>query len=327
MKILKKFEKINRKEVSPQVYKDFSDSCARMQEEEAANSSYSLLDLFKTPRLRRITILLIVIWMAISLVFDGHVRNVGQLGLDFFITFTIAAATELPADTFLTLTLDKWGRRWLAFGKNSFPYDLTTLFLISFLLGTMVMSGVFSLLAVCVPPGVYSATLAILGRFSVNISYNIGLQYAAELLPTVVRAQGVAFIHIMGYVAAILAPFVVYLSHIMNELPLIVLGVLGIFGGCLSLFLPETLNHELPQSLQDGEEFGRGQRMWDFPCCQKKVEDDDNFEDCGHFKRAQSIGQASLRASTRGEYSSSILRRSAYSARAGASFRSINTKL
>lgn len=50
-----------------------------------------------------------------------------------------------------------------------------------------------------------------MGRFSVNISYNIGLQYAAELLPTVVRAQGVALIHIMGYVASILAPFVVYL--------------------------------------------------------------------------------------------------------------------
>ena len=59
--------------------------------------------------------------------------------------------------------------------------------------------------------GVPSAALAIMGRFAVNISYNIGLQYAAELLPTVVRAQGVALIHIMGYVASILAPFVVYL--------------------------------------------------------------------------------------------------------------------
>lgn len=302
--ILKKFEKVNGKTISPQIYKDFSDSCARMQEEEAANANYSILDLFKTPRLRRITILLILIWMAISLVFDGHVRNVGSLGLDFFFTFTVAAATEFPADTLLTLTLDRWGRRWLAFG-------------------TMVMSGVFSLLAVCVPVGVASATLAILGRFSVNISYNIGLQYAAELLPTVVRAQGVAFIHIMGYVASILAPFVVYLSHIMVELPLIVLGVLGIIGGFLSLFLPETLNHELPQSLSDGEEFGRGQGMWDFPCCTKKLDDDEDKE-CGHFKRAQSIGHASLRASTRGEYSSSILQRSV---RSRASFRSINTKL
>lgn len=302
--ILKKFERINGKEISPQIYKDFEDSCTRMQAEEADHSNHSLLDLFKTPRLRRITILLILIWGAISLVFDGHVRNVGALGLDFFVTFTVAAATEFPADTFLTLTLDRWGRRWLAFG-------------------TMVMSGVFSLLAVCVPVGFASATLAILGRFSVNISYNIGLQYAAELLPTVVRAQGVAFIHIMGYVASIVAPFIVYLSHYMKELPLIILGAIGIIGGILALYLPETLNHELPQTLADGEEFGRGQGLWDFPCCAKQIDDEENRE-VGHFKRSQSIGHASLRASTRGEYSSSMLQRST---RSRASFRSINTKL
>lgn len=66
--------------------------------------------------------------MAISLVFDGHVRNVNNLGLDVFVTFTIAAFTELPADTFLTLVLDRWGRRWLA-------------------CGTMVISGIFSIWA------------------------------------------------------------------------------------------------------------------------------------------------------------------------------------
>lgn len=80
------------------------------------------------------TILLILIWMAISLVFDGHVRNVGSLGLDLFLTFTVASATELPADTFLTIVLDRWGRRWLSFS-------------------TMVFSGLFSLAAAAVPSG------------------------------------------------------------------------------------------------------------------------------------------------------------------------------
>lgn len=222
-------------------------SCIKTQKEEEMEKSYTVFDLFKTPRLRKITLVLIVMWMAISLVFDGHVRNVGTLGLDIFLTFTIASATEFPADTFLTLVLDVWGRRWLA-------------------CGSMIVSGIFSLLATTVPLGVPSATLAILGRFAVNISYNIGLQYAAELLPTVVRAQGVALIHIMGYVASILAPFVVYLANISVSLPLFILGILGILGGILALFLPETLDQELPQTLQDGENFGLGQKMWDFPC-------------------------------------------------------------
>lgn len=116
---------------------------------------------------------------------------------------------------------------------------------------------------------IYSATFAICGRFWVNISYNIGLQYAAEVLPTVVRAQGVALIHIMGYVASILAPFVVYLDIISSILPLLLLGIFGIIGGLLTLFLPETLDKDLPQTLEDGENFGLNQKMWDVPCFSK----------------------------------------------------------
>lgn len=266
VKILRKFERINRADIKPEIYTAFTKSCTQLQKEEAANKSYSIIDLFKTPRLRKITILFIVIWMAISLAFDGHVRNVGALGLDLFVTFTIAAATEMPADILLTFTLDIVGRRWYAFGS-------------------LVLSGIFSLLATMFPIGLYSAILAIIGRFWINISYNIGLQYVAEVLPTVVRAQGVTFVHIMGYVASILAPFVVYLSYIHMTLPLIILGVVGIFGGFLCLFLPETLNQvripgfeniqcyltiiffqELPQTLEDGEHFGMNQRFWEIPC-------------------------------------------------------------
>lgn len=132
--IMKRFERINGCHVDAQVYQDFRSSCVKMQAAEAANSNYSILDLFKTPHLRKITLLLIVIWMLISLVFDGHIRNVGALGLNVFVTFTVAAATECPADIILTLTLDRWGRRWLAFG-------------------TMVLSGLFSIVATAFPIG------------------------------------------------------------------------------------------------------------------------------------------------------------------------------
>ncbi|XP_053621967.1 organic cation transporter protein-like [Plodia interpunctella] len=293
--ILKKFERLNKTKIPDKVLSEFTESSLKtIKESEAENRTYSVLDLFKTPRLRKNAILLIIIWMAISLVFDGHVRNVGSLGLDIFLTFTIASATELPADTFLTVVLDRWGRRWLA-------------------CGSMVISGVFSLLATAVPVGGPSASLAILGRFAINISYNIGLQYAAELLPTVVRAQGVALIHIMGYVASIVAPFVVYLANVSPQLPLLILGALGAAGGLLCLLLPETARRELPQSLGDGERFGRGQRFWDMPCFSTIKQEDEvenpgryvkraSIADQDHFLRAMpsAIGsRASIRASIR----------------------------
>jgi len=108
---------------------------------------------------------------------------------------------------------------------------------------------------------------ALAGRFFANMCYNIGLQWAAEILPTVVRAQGVAFIHTMGFVSMLMSPPVVYLAQVSLSKMLIVLGVLGIMGGLLALLLPETLNHELPQTLSDGAEFGRNQRIWHMPCC------------------------------------------------------------
>ena len=53
--------------------------------------------------------------MLVNLVFDGHARNVANLPLDVFVSFSVACLTEFPADVFLVLTLDRWGRRWLAF--------------------------------------------------------------------------------------------------------------------------------------------------------------------------------------------------------------------
>jgi len=40
-------------------------------------------------------------------------------------------------------------------------------------------------------------------------------------------------------------------------LPLVILGVVSVVGGLSGLRLPETLHHRLPQTVEDGEEFGK----------------------------------------------------------------------
>ncbi|XP_049883787.1 carcinine transporter-like isoform X2 [Pectinophora gossypiella] len=252
LKILKKCERINGKKIPKEIIQNFRETAIEIAKAEEETKKYSALDLFKTPRLRRHSLLLIVIWITIAMVFDGHVRNVGSLGLDIFTTFSVATATEFPADVLLILILDVVGRRWLS-------------------CSSMILSGVFSLLAAAVPIGVPSACLGIVGRFAVNISYNIGMQYAAELLPTVLRAQGLATIHITGYVATILVPYIVYLATIKTYIPLIILGTLGIFGGCLCLLLPESTGKEMPQTIQEAEDYGRNQRFWELPSRKKDI--------------------------------------------------------
>ena len=56
-----------------------------------------------------------------------------------------------------------------------------------------------------------TAALAVVGRFGVNVAYSSGAQYAAELIPTEVRGQGVAAIHMVGYAATFFSAHILYL--------------------------------------------------------------------------------------------------------------------
>lgn len=110
--------------------------------------------------------------------------------------------------------------------------------------------------------------LMMAGRFCVNWSYNIAQQISAEYLPTVVRVQGVAFIHNLGYVADMLSPLVMYLQVINPSLPFWILAIVAFIGGTSILFLPETMGKDLPQTLQDAENFGLDDNFW-YPCISK----------------------------------------------------------
>ena len=55
------------------------------------------------------------------------------------------------------------------------------------------------------------AIIAAIGRMGVNVAYNSGAQYAAELIPTEVRGQGVAAVHVAGYAATFFSSYILYL--------------------------------------------------------------------------------------------------------------------
>ena len=42
-------------------------------------------------------------------------------------------------------------------------------------------------------------------------------------------------------------------------LPLIIMGSLTLLGACVSFFLPETVHRHLPETVEEGEKFGKGE--------------------------------------------------------------------
>ncbi|EFX68373.1 hypothetical protein DAPPUDRAFT_260137 [Daphnia pulex] len=47
---------------------------------------------------------------------------------------------------------------------------------------------------------------------------------------------------------------------------------MALIGAIVGLMLPETLGAILPETIEDGENFGKDQSFWDFPRCQRQKE-------------------------------------------------------
>lgn len=58
---------------------------------------------------------------------------------------------------------------------------------------------------------------SVFARFCGNMAANIGLQYAAEVLPTPVRGQGVALVHIFGILAHAVSPYITDLVSLITH--------------------------------------------------------------------------------------------------------------
>lgn len=49
------------------------------------------------------------------------------------------------------------------------------------------------------------------------------------------------------------------------SIPYIIIGTLNLFNAFLATLLPETAYEELPDTLEDGEHFGKNQKFWHLP--------------------------------------------------------------
>ena len=96
-----------------------------------------------------------------------------------------------------------------------------------------------------------------IGKLAITSSYGTVYIFSVEQFPTIIRNAGLGAGSTSARLGSVLAPVINLLTEVWQPLPLIIYGALAFTGGILSLVLPETLNQKLPESIADGENFGK----------------------------------------------------------------------
>ncbi|XP_050532555.1 organic cation transporter protein-like isoform X2 [Daktulosphaira vitifoliae] len=235
MDVLRKASKINNQPLPDNIDKIISYSVRKL--EATGKPRVRVLDLFRTKTIRKISLVLYILWFSLYLVYYGLVLNLSNIGGNIYINTIISGLVEIPSILISVVILLKMGRKK--------PLCLT-----------MVAGGVACLLTTILPPDTdewVSLSLVMAGKFSVSSSNVIMPLYTAELFPTVIRNLGVGTSNIPAGIALIMVPYLWNLSSLSSVLPLMVLGTVSVIGGLAVLLLPETRSH-LSDTLEEVEE-------------------------------------------------------------------------
>ncbi|XP_055457642.1 solute carrier family 22 member 13 [Psammomys obesus] len=203
---------------------------------EKTGPSGNALDLFRHPHLRKVTLILIAVWFVDSLVYYGLSFQVGDFGLDIYLTQLIFGAVEVPARLSSILLMEKLGRKWSQ-------------------LGSLTLAGAVCIVVIFIPGdlSVVVTVLAVVGKFASSAAFTTTYVYTAELFPTIIRQTGMGLVSTFSRVGGIISPLVMLLEQYHKAVPMLIFGSLPIGAGLLCALLPETRGQTLKDTLQDLE--------------------------------------------------------------------------
>ncbi|KAG7500185.1 solute carrier family 22 member 13-like [Solea senegalensis] len=218
--------------VNGRVLPPAAQNCEILGEEKR---SHSVVDLVRTPQMRKRSLILFYIWCVNVLVYYSLSLGVSSLGTDLYLTQFVFGLVEIPARSLVLLTLP-FSRR---LSQSGF----------------MAVGGVACLLMLTVPadnPNLL-AGLAMVGKFGITAAIAVIYVYTAEIFPTVLRQTGIGISSMFARVGGVLAPVISMLGVHSPAAPLVIFGTSTVLGAALALALPETADRPLPDTVEDAE--------------------------------------------------------------------------
>ncbi|XP_074165488.1 solute carrier family 22 member 1-like [Sminthopsis crassicaudata] len=212
------------------------------EDDDTEKLSPSFGDLFRTPQIRRYTLILMYIWFSSSVLYQGLIMYMGATAVNLYLDFFYSALVEFPAALIIIFTIDRVGRRYPLAASNF-------------------IAGVVCSIMIFIPKDIHwlKVTVACVGRMGITIAFQMVCLVNAELYPTFIRNLGVMVCSSLCDVGGIITPFIVFrLTEIWHELPLILFALIGVLAGGMVLRLPETKGKMLPETIEDAEKLGKG---------------------------------------------------------------------
>lgn len=256
--LLMKYAKKNRVDIDSAQLKHAIQEFKKEEEKNGnqIKKNYGILDMFRTPKLRKRTLICGFNWFVNALVYFGINLNVGNLAGDMYLNFFILCIVEIPGALLLWFLMSRYGRR--------IPYA-----------AFMIFGGVAGMLVLAVPSDegmrFIVTILAVIGKACILATFLGIYVFTVELYPTIIRNTGIGVCSMMARFGSIITPFIVLLADLpllSRTLPLVIFGIFGILAGILALWLPETLYSPMAQTVEQAEEWDEDYKIY---CCRRHI--------------------------------------------------------
>ncbi|XP_046553874.1 organic cation transporter protein-like [Haliotis rubra] len=229
---------------------NFFEQPEKAEDETIDTPKGSFFQLFTTTVMCIRTLIIFFNWMVVSMVYYGLSLNSDNLGAgSLHLNFLLVGLVELPACALVLLLLNRLGRKILHCGSM-------------LLGGVSCILTIFTILYADQSLQWVTVLLAMIGKLGAAAGFAIIYIFSSELFPTVIRHSAAGASSSLARLGGMIAPYIADWGKFVGgdfgrALPLLMFGSLSVLAGLLALLLPETLNRDLPETIEDGINFGR----------------------------------------------------------------------
>ncbi|CAE1142049.1 unnamed protein product [Acanthosepion pharaonis] len=199
--------------------------------------------IFTVRDLLKRTLIMMFAWVTVIFVYYGLTLNLGVLAGNVYLNLFLNSLFEISVILFAVFFVDRFGRRKLT-------------------LSFMVASGITGILTLF--PYLYASkdqywiitALTTFSRMCIAGAISVICLYTCELYPTCIRNSSVGILAGFARFGGVLSPYIMNLStlapgRVGKSLPLMLMGITCFVSGILLIFLPETTNKPMQDTLDE----------------------------------------------------------------------------